>query len=66
MTPANALLQRGAPTTKKELFARMREIIALGWQKMPAEARYNGTAALYADAAKVRASNHLPPLDCHG
>lgn len=37
------LLGRVPPNTKKELFARLREIIALGWQDMPAVARYNGT-----------------------
>lgn len=42
MTPEQ-LLKRPAPLTKKDLFARMREIIALGWCDMPATARYNGT-----------------------
>ena len=31
------------PKTKKELFQRMREIFALGWQEMPENRRYNGT-----------------------
>jgi hypothetical protein len=40
------LIKFPAPNTKKELFARLREIIALGWQEMPAGvARYNGTGA---------------------
>lgn len=40
------LINFPAPHTKKALFARMREILALGWQEMSAEvARYNGTGA---------------------
>lgn len=42
MTPQD-LLKRAAPLTKKDLYARLREILDLGWQKMPATARYNGT-----------------------
>lgn len=33
------------PNTKKELFARLREIIKLDWLEMPATTRYNGTGA---------------------
>ncbi len=40
---APELLARPAPQTKRELFDRIREIIALGWQKMPPARRYNGT-----------------------
>lgn len=33
-----------APNSKKELFARLREVIASGWQEMPSDVpRYNGT-----------------------
>ena len=35
--------QESSPLTKKELFARLRQIIGLGWQEIPAAARYNGT-----------------------
>lgn len=42
----NNLIYFPAPNNKKELFARLREIIKLGWQEMPATvARYNGTGA---------------------
>lgn len=37
------LLSTPAPLTKKSLFARLTQIIALGWQDMPATKRYNGT-----------------------
>lgn len=37
------LLLRTPPQSKKELFSRLREIIALGWQEMPNQPRYNGT-----------------------
>lgn len=37
------LLNSPAPLTKKDLFARMQQIIKLGWRTMPAKARYNGT-----------------------
>lgn len=38
------LLNNPVPVNKKDLFIRLREIIALGWQEMPANvARYNGT-----------------------
>ena len=37
------LLSSPAPLTKKDLFARLRDIVALGWQTMPAKVRYNGT-----------------------
>lgn len=39
----SGLLRRPAPTDKKQLFSRMREILALDWQTMPTDARYNGT-----------------------
>lgn len=39
------LLKFPVPNSKKELFARLRQIIELGWQDMPAEPRYNGTGA---------------------
>jgi hypothetical protein len=34
-----------APNTKKELFGRLRTIIASGWQQMPVSSRSNGTGA---------------------
>jgi hypothetical protein len=40
------LIQFPAPNSKKELFARLRDIIAQGWTEMPeGVARYNGTGA---------------------
>lgn len=39
------LINFPVPNSKKELFKRLRDIIAGGWQEMPAEARYNGTGA---------------------
>lgn len=40
---AKELLEKPAPKTQKELFARLRDIIALGWETMPKDvARYNG------------------------
>lgn len=39
------LINFPAPNSKKELFKRLRDIIALGWQDMPATPRYNGTGA---------------------
>ncbi len=54
------LLNRPAPLNKKLLFARMREIIALGQQTMPAIARYNGTGGpgcFLEDLIGLRAGN---------
>lgn len=39
------LLTFAPPNSKNELFARLREIVASGWQEMPINARYNGTGA---------------------
>jgi len=40
----NELLKLGPPGTKKELFARLREIVDADWDEMPAKvARYNGS-----------------------
>jgi hypothetical protein len=40
------LIQFPAPNSKKELFVRLRDILAQGWTQMPAGvARYNGTGA---------------------
>ena len=39
----NELINRPAPLNRKELFSRMREIIALDATEMPAIPRYNGT-----------------------
>src|SRR4028119_383867 len=33
------------PNTKKELLARLREILKMDWLEMPATKRYNGTGA---------------------
>ena len=40
---AQQLLETPAPQTKRELFDRLRDIIALDWQEMPPARRYNGT-----------------------
>jgi hypothetical protein len=56
----NELINRPAPLNKKALFARMREIIALGEQEMPAVARYNGTGGpgcFLEDLIGLRAGN---------
>jgi hypothetical protein len=40
----NNLLEFPAPNNKKELFERLRKILKLGWQEMPADTkRYNGS-----------------------
>lgn len=44
MPTVNELLSNPVPVNRQALYARLREIIALGWQDMPADvARYNGT-----------------------
>ncbi|MFN2510789.1 MAG: MvaI/BcnI family restriction endonuclease [Pyrinomonadaceae bacterium] len=56
----NELLNRTAPLNKKDLFARMREIIALGAQVMPKIPRYNGTGGpgnFLEDLIGLRAGN---------
>ncbi len=43
MPTQHELLSTLAPTTKNRLFERLAQIVALGWQEMPAGvARYNG------------------------
>ena len=54
------LINFPAPNSKKELFKRLREIIALGWQDMPADKRYNGHGApgnFLEDLIGLRAGN---------
>ena len=44
MSDLTALLNHPVPINKKDLYIRLREILALGWQEMPkGVARYNGT-----------------------